>query len=331
MNSGPSERRRSVGRRLTDRQAAVLELVGAGYGNKAIAHELGISEQAVKEQVSTLLRRLDARNRAALGEIAATRRFVGTEVDPAWIGLLFQRAPMYVALLTRDLRFAAVNEVVRRTLTEDPIGQALRAVRPDLVGSAIMSELETVIATGASRTIYEFPLHWDRGAGRELGYATMLLEAIRTGEAGEVVGVAAFGFDVTDLVRARHAVRDLTEQQVAILEQLPSGVITIDLHGRITNLNSAGRTILRVDASTVATTDAWGLVELHDDADRTLPVADRPLHRALHGATVDATIFIAILRDGARVPLRIRAAPLFDEQGAVRGAVGVFADTTQDR
>src|SRR5260221_10714769 len=65
------------GRRLTDRQAAILELVAAGSENKEIAFELGISEQAVKEHVSRLLQRFAVSNRAALGGAAATMRFVG--------------------------------------------------------------------------------------------------------------------------------------------------------------------------------------------------------------------------------------------------------------
>lgn len=310
----------------------MLELVAAGHGNKAIAHELGISEQAVKEQVSVLLRRLDARNRAALAEIAATRRFVGTEVDPAWIGLLFQRAPMYVALLTRDLRFAAVNDAVRRTLSEDPVGQALEDVRPDLAGTDLIRELEAVVASGASRTLHEVPLRWDRGAGRELGYATVLLEPIRTDATEEVAGVAAFAFDVTDTVRARHAVRELTEEQVAILEQLPSGVITVDLRGRITNLNQVGRTILHLASTILTDVGAWSLVRLCDpETSAEIPAPERPLRRALRGETVPAQTYLGILADGERVRMRVRAAPLFDESGAVRGAVGVFGDAGQDR
>src|SRR5713226_8693782 len=102
MNTEPPgrERRNTRGRRLTDRQTAVLELVATGLGNKEIGHELGISEQAVKEHVSNLLRLLAAPNRAALGDAAATLRMVGTtDVAPEWLGLLFLRAPLMIALL----------------------------------------------------------------------------------------------------------------------------------------------------------------------------------------------------------------------------------------
>ena len=53
-------------RRLTKRQAEVLDLVRAGGSNKRIGARLGISEQAVKGHISGLLRRFGVPNRAAL-------------------------------------------------------------------------------------------------------------------------------------------------------------------------------------------------------------------------------------------------------------------------
>src|SRR2546428_1901844 len=84
----PGERRRPPGRRLTDRQTAVLELVSEGLENKEIGHRLGISEQAVKEHVSNLLRLLSAPNRAALADAAAMLRGVGsTHLASEWPGV----------------------------------------------------------------------------------------------------------------------------------------------------------------------------------------------------------------------------------------------------
>lgn len=55
---------------LTERQRRVLELVRAGHTNKAIAAELGISEQAAKVQVRRLMRKFGAANRAALAALS---------------------------------------------------------------------------------------------------------------------------------------------------------------------------------------------------------------------------------------------------------------------
>jgi len=48
---------------LTMQEAAVLRLVAAGYSNKEIARHLGISMGTVKNHVSDILRKLDARDR----------------------------------------------------------------------------------------------------------------------------------------------------------------------------------------------------------------------------------------------------------------------------
>jgi DNA-binding NarL/FixJ family response regulator len=48
---------------LTPQQLRVLAGMGAGKLNKQIAHDLGVSEQTVKDHVSTILRKLGATNR----------------------------------------------------------------------------------------------------------------------------------------------------------------------------------------------------------------------------------------------------------------------------
>src|SRR6185295_18338458 len=100
-DNGPeAERRRVRGRRLTDKQALVLELVSEGLENKEIGHRMGLSEQAVKEHVSALLHRLAVRNRAALAEIATQLKIIGTtDLDPEWLGYIYQQSPVASAVV----------------------------------------------------------------------------------------------------------------------------------------------------------------------------------------------------------------------------------------
>ena len=58
------------GRRITERQHAVLNFVARGYANKQIAGELAISEGAVKKHVSHLMLQFHAPNRTALVYLA---------------------------------------------------------------------------------------------------------------------------------------------------------------------------------------------------------------------------------------------------------------------
>ncbi|MGE3276604.1 MAG: ATP-binding protein [Vicinamibacterales bacterium] len=61
-----------------------------------------------------------------------------------------------------------------------------------------------------------------------------------------------------------------------------------------------------------------------------MPVADLPLQRAARlGVEIREPQIDVLLDDGRRVSLDEFAAPLFDEQGHVRGAIGVFLDITE--
>jgi DNA-binding CsgD family transcriptional regulator len=134
--SGFVQQRKSHGRRLTDRQAAILELVASGLSNKEIGFELSITEQAVKEQVSVLLQLLGAANRAALGRAAATRDFLGAfSIDPHWLRYLFQEAPIPIAVLAgSEHRFVAFNRAYEIAAEgRDLLGQRYVDVFPDAV------------------------------------------------------------------------------------------------------------------------------------------------------------------------------------------------------
>lgn len=48
---------------LTPREAEVLDLISKGYGDREIAHRLGISPHTVKGHADAALRKLGARNR----------------------------------------------------------------------------------------------------------------------------------------------------------------------------------------------------------------------------------------------------------------------------
>jgi len=62
----PVERNATLDEPLTEREAAVLEQIGAGKSNKAIAQTLGLAEGTVKNYVSNILSKLHARSRTEL-------------------------------------------------------------------------------------------------------------------------------------------------------------------------------------------------------------------------------------------------------------------------
>ncbi|TMB94800.1 MAG: PAS domain-containing protein [Chloroflexi bacterium] len=324
-----AERRRTRGRRLTDRQTAVLELVANGLGNKEIAHELGISEQAIKEHVSALLRRLEANNRAALAEVAARLRVVGsTDVSADWMDLLFLRAPLLIALLEgADYRFVATNDAYRNAAgPRELIGRTFREAFPDLDDVGVIRLLDDAYRTGEAQSASAVParLYRDRPAQPALGYLTTLVQPMRRAD-DTVGGVVFFGLDVTEEVLARNAARELSDEREAILEQLPSGVLTVTPDGVISSINQTGKRILSVGDEILGRL-AWDALTFADTQDgRPIPHDQRPLRRALRGEHVAPRDLRGLVTaSGEILDMRVSASPLFDGAGKVRGAIAVF-------
>jgi len=71
LTAAADSRADSVFSRLTDRERAVLKLVGEGLSNRQIAASLGVSEHTVHRHVSNILTKLDLPSRAAAATAAA--------------------------------------------------------------------------------------------------------------------------------------------------------------------------------------------------------------------------------------------------------------------
>jgi DNA-binding CsgD family transcriptional regulator len=68
-------------RTLTPRERAVFRLLGYGYDNRSIAHELQISERTVKRYVTAILAKLELRSRLQAGLSAL---LVSSAADGHW-------------------------------------------------------------------------------------------------------------------------------------------------------------------------------------------------------------------------------------------------------
>ena len=101
-------------------------------------------------------------------------------------------------------------------------------------------------------------------------------------------------------------------------------MIVVDREGTVVSVNDAGKRILPLESDVPVR--PWELFELRDlETSGQLERDSRPLMRALRGERApDADYLGVVVATGAEVPLRISAAPLFDEEGAVRGAIAVF-------
>ena len=66
---------------LTSRELEILSYVAHGYINKQVAHKLGISEQTIKNHMSSILRKLDANDRTLAVVMAMRYGWISSQVN----------------------------------------------------------------------------------------------------------------------------------------------------------------------------------------------------------------------------------------------------------
>ena len=73
-----------VGGAPSKQELAVLTLLVQGWTNEEIGVRLGVSEETVKKQVTSLLRKSESANRAELAARAVAAGMVSGPNDPGW-------------------------------------------------------------------------------------------------------------------------------------------------------------------------------------------------------------------------------------------------------
>ena len=323
------DRRRVRGRRLTDKQTVVLALVAEGLENKEIGHRIGLSEQAVKEHVSALLRRLAVRNRAALAEIATELKIAGTtELRPEWLSYIYQQSQVMSAVVRGPHHvFVSANEAFRRAAGDDEIvGRTFIDVFPaNPHGIPILDE---VLATGQPKVLHEIPGRWLRSTALDDGYADVSLQPLPGPETGISIAVV----DVTDHVRHRKAHAALSPEHLALLDLVPSGVVVLDSRGAVLKVNRAAQSLLGAGPYRNVSADSARSYQLRDaTTGRDLPPVEVALARALRGEPVhDLRVRMFLPALGRDAAVRIDAEPVKAAGGDVRGVVASINEVAQE-
>lgn len=116
----------------------------------------------------------------------------------------------------------------------------------------------------------------------------------------------------------------------SILNCVVSGVVVADENGQLVFFNAPARQILGMGPQSLSPADwsrAYGC--FLPDRKTLFPSEALPLARALRGEIVhDVEVYICNARQPDGVWLKINAAPLYDEQGNLKGGVAVFRDIT---
>jgi PAS domain S-box-containing protein len=155
------------------------------------------------------------REQAARSDAEAQRARLHTVLQdaPAHIALFHGPEHVYVLSNTQNAEFVAGREVV---------GKPLREAVPEAVAQGIPALLDRVYATGQPFIATEAALQLPQPDGtlRE-AFMNFIFQPVRDAE-GRVDGVAAFAFDVTELVRSRKRAEDAEKSLQRLAESIPA-------------------------------------------------------------------------------------------------------------
>ncbi len=150
---------------------------------------------------------------------------------------------------------------------------------------------------------------------------------------GEVEAVAGVTRDVTDRKGAEEALRRSVEEVQTLMNTLPIGVfVAEDPECRLITGNAAAKAMMR--------TQSPNLSPISNSSDATLPFRpfrngveippdQTPIQRAARGESVRDEEVEDVFEDGTVLHTLMSAAPLYDGQGLVRGAVATVLDVTE--
>jgi len=313
---------------------AEFDLYGLRKDGTEVPVEISIiPEQTAEGLVTTgLVRNITKRMQAAH---QATR-----QAD--LLRLVTDSLPALIAYLNRDLRYGFANLSYREWF-ELPDGDLsgftmMQVLRPD-----VFSQVEPFVKRvlrGETVSFERHAQHYRTGDPTVL-HVTYVPDASAL---GEVRGFFVLVHDVTESKRAEEALRETTRQlehRVADLETLldlvPVGVaIADDASASVIRPNREFARMLRLPPDANASKSApegerpegfrvmSGGTEI-DPAAMPMQTAARTGQPAL-GRQVDV-----VFDDGTSISLYGQAAPLFDADGNVRGAIGAFSDVSDMR
>ena len=113
----------------------------------------------------------------------------------------------------------------------------------------------------------------------------------------------------------------------AVISAIGDGLCSLDLEGRVTNLNPAAEELLGRTMAELAGADVLAAFDLHDGAQGHLKASDLAALIA-SGATLRDEDADLVCADGRRVPVSCVLSPVV-ERGVLAGAVFVFRDITE--
>jgi len=243
--------------------------------------------------------------------------------------LVTDNAPVLIAHFDAAQRFKFANAAYTRFFNLAPDAVVGRNIR-DVLGDEAYGKIATHVATALAGTPVEFEVeaHFAHAGARVMRGA---YTPERDG--ATVAGVVAAMIDITDQKRVEAALRQKVEEMSTLLDTLPIGVfIAHDPDATHITGNAAAHLLLRTGKSNLSMSapnaDRPQHFRVFQDGVELRP-EEMPVQRAARGEQVRNVEIEDRFDDGTILHTLMSAAPLYDEQGEVRGAIASVLDVTE--
>lgn len=161
-----------------------------------------------------------------------------------------------------------------------------------------------------------FATHLPGGGAHLWGRATPLYDS-----KGNLIGAIETVRDITSRIELEENLRQTAEKHRTLVQSLPSGVITVDSHFRVTEINAQGQNIIGQSQEEVLGRFCGDVLRA-GACNSTCPIKSALRSKRPEGP-IETTI---VNKEKGRVHISLRAAGLYNAQGELVGGVEVFHD-----
>ncbi|MCK5375910.1 MAG: EAL domain-containing protein, partial [Acidobacteria bacterium] len=216
--------------------------------------------------------------------------------------------------------FGVDPEILPRT------GKELMAFIPAADSDRISRTFQRIFKTGEPYSIE----HRFRIPGQRTVWA-LVRGQVDFGDDGRVERVVGVSVDITERKRAEHNLRSEKERAQVTLASIGDGVVRTDTEGRVDFLNPTAERLIGLTPAQVYGQPASEVYRVVDESTGlSRPnVVERCLESRRVVEPADASLLVR--GDGSEFSVRESAAPIFDQDGMLVGAVLVFTDVSQLR
>jgi len=210
------------------------EVQAANEELRATNESLHTAQQNLQKLNSTLERRVELRTNELL--IAKAE----AENERERLKRFFMQAPAGISIIDGPEHvFDLVNPIYEKLLPgREFLGKPILKAFPELKGQAIIDILDEVYRTGQSFEGREWviPLKKEGSGELENRYFNFIYQP-RFSTYGKVDGIMAFGFEVTDMVKAREMLQSSEKRFRFVLDAMPQHVWTATADGQLNYVN----------------------------------------------------------------------------------------------